>query len=499
MGAAFVSFAVSFGISFFLTPYIVRSLGPEAYGFIGLTTNILGYTSLITIALNSMAGRFVTIKYTAGDIENANKYYASVFYSNIFLASVILLFTIGCVTWLEYMIEIPKDLIFDVKLLFSLLAFNQIVGLVFGIWGVATFIKNRLDLSNIRGIIGNLLNATILVTLFTAFSPHIWYMGVAGVFMTLYTTLTNQRFARRLTPELVLNRANYEWIKVKELLLSGIWNVVSKLGSILSSGLDLLIANICIGATAMGYFALTKNVPFMILGLFQMISGVFSPILTNLYAQGKKEEMKNELFKSIRIMSMFTAIPLTCLYIYGDYFYALWLPTEDCKELQMLTILGTFALPYTLPLEALWNIFTITNKLKYSTIFSLVESLVVFSLVMSSMIIVEDTHTKLIILACTRSICGVVRGFIFLPIYGAHCLELKKSIFYKTILTSLLYIAICLISCYIIRQLGAVDTWFKLVGVGILVTIICVSLSILIILSESDRKFLYKKITHQHA
>ena len=100
MLASLLTFIVGLGIRFVLTPYVVSSLGPEAYGFIGLTANILGYTGLLTIALNSMAGRFITIAYSSGDIDKANKYFASVFYSNIILASVMLLISIGCFIWL---------------------------------------------------------------------------------------------------------------------------------------------------------------------------------------------------------------------------------------------------------------------------------------------------------------------------------------------------------------------------------------------------------------
>ena len=230
MLASMITFTVGLGIRFGLTPYIVRTLGPEAYGFVGLASNILSYTGLITVALNSMAGRFITINYVEGHIDAANKYFSSVFFSNIILAFIILLFSIGCVIWLEYLINIPDVLIFDVKLLFSLLALNNVIGLVANVWCTATFIKNRLDLSNIQGIIGNLLNATILICLFSCFAPHIWYMGAAGLVLTIYTVLVNKKFSTILTPELKINRANYDFTKVVELLKSGMWNLISKLG-----------------------------------------------------------------------------------------------------------------------------------------------------------------------------------------------------------------------------------------------------------------------------
>ena len=53
MIANFVNFGISLCISFFLSPYIVRTIGVEANGFITLANNFVSYTSLITIALNS--------------------------------------------------------------------------------------------------------------------------------------------------------------------------------------------------------------------------------------------------------------------------------------------------------------------------------------------------------------------------------------------------------------------------------------------------------------
>ena len=38
--ASIVSFAVTVGINFFLTPYLVKEVGSDAYGFIGLAITL---------------------------------------------------------------------------------------------------------------------------------------------------------------------------------------------------------------------------------------------------------------------------------------------------------------------------------------------------------------------------------------------------------------------------------------------------------------------------
>lgn len=494
MVATLVTFAVGLGIRFFLTPFIVGNLGAAAYGFIGLSANILSYTQLITIALNSMAGRFITISYIEGKVDQANKYFASVFYSNIILSIFVLLFAVVCVINLEYLIEIPAELVSDVKLLFGLLTLNSIISLMTGVWATATFIKNRLDLSNIRGIIGNILNAGSLIVLFAFFTPHIWYVGFAGLILTLFISISNFGFSKKLTPDLIVQKANYEFKKVKELLLSGLWNVLAKLGDLLDQGFDLLFANIFIGAVAMGYFSMAKALPFIILSLFQTIASVFAPVLTQLYAEGKKTDLEIELNKTIRILGLFTSLPIVCLYVFGDSFYNLWLPSEDGHGLHVLTILGTLTIVVAMPLEALWNIFTITNKLKYSTLTMFANSILTFSTVLCCMFIFEDAQTKLIILASVRSFWGIIRSLTFLPMYGAYCLQLPKASFYPPILKTLACFALSLLICLPLRWMLTIDSWWMLIAVCSIACLICLLLGYFIILTHSDKEFLVKTI-----
>ena len=87
MSANIITFVINTAISFFLSPFIVRNVGVDAYGFIGLANNFISYATLITVAINSLSGRFVTVKIYENDMESANKYFSSVFIANTILAS----------------------------------------------------------------------------------------------------------------------------------------------------------------------------------------------------------------------------------------------------------------------------------------------------------------------------------------------------------------------------------------------------------------------------
>ena len=492
--ASITTFLVGMGISFLLTPYIVGDLGAAAYGFVGLSTNIIDYTTLITIALNSMAGRFITICYTQGKIDDANKYFSSVFYSNLILATLIILAMGCCVFYLEKIFEIPTNLVVDVKILFTLLSLNSIIGLLTNIFAIATFVKNRIELSSLRQIISRVIQALSIILLFCYMPSHIWYVGLAGMLAALYTAYFNYRYTQILTPELKLSINFFDINKVKELLSSGLWNTFNKLGIILGQGLDLLIANLYIGATAMGVFSISRQIPFIIISFCSTISAVFAPSLTHLYAQNDLEQFKNETNKAIRILGFFVTIPLSFLYIFGEDFFALWIPNQDSSLLYLLSVLCGLELSLSLPLEVLWNIFTITNKLKVSSIFMFCNHLLTFIIVFISMYFIDNISIKLIILASTRTILGIIRSLTFLPIYGARCINAPWFSFFTPLIKSMISTSIISIILYFIRQVINHHTWSSLIFIIFITLMVSVITNCLIVLTKNDRVYINQKL-----
>lgn len=462
MASSIAVFTLNLCVSFFLTPFIVSRLGTAAYGFVGLSNNIIGYTALLTIAVNSMAGRFVTIKVHEGNIRQANIYLSSVFFANIILAALIMAVLAVIVLFLPVIINIPDALVNDVRVLFSLLALSSCLGLVVGIISVSTFICNRLDFSNIRTLIGTVIRVVLLLLMFGLLPPKLWYIGISVLVMEIYGIITNYWFFRNLTPELVIRRSHFDFKKLKEVTLAGAWNILNKLSEILSRGLDLLLANLFIGATAMGQLSISQTLPLLILSFTGALTANFAPEFTRMYAQGQTNLLKAELLKSVRISSLISCIPLTLVFVYSDVFYSIWLPTEDAKLLYKLTAYGSIGLIFALPLESLWNIFTITNTVRKSSLNLIYFSICQFGLVMLLMTLTENMLLRLFLLVGCRVLFNSVRCLTFLPAYGAKCLGFKWSLFYPVILRNVLCIAIAFGLSSVFKYLAVPDSWLSL-------------------------------------
>lgn len=494
--AQVVSFAVQLAINFLLTPFIVAKLGADAFGFIGLAENFVLFAQIVVIALNSMAGRFVAVAYHQNKLNEVNALFSSVFYSNVFLATAVFFISSMCVLYLEKMILIPQHLVLDVKILFSLIFLNFIVSIIFSTFQVATFIKNRLELNAVRNVSSNVIRVIVLLVAFSLFSPQLWYVGLAAVLCTFYISMCNLRYTRLLTPEIVVSFQYCKISKIKELLCSGIWNSVTKLGNMLGQGLDLLFADLFIDAMAMGTLSITKKIPVVILSLVSTVCAAFAPSLTKKYAQQENESLKEELLFSVRLAGCIALLPCCFIIVFGDKFYTLWTPSVNCHELHMLTIIGIISMPTAMALEGVQNIFTVANKVKmYSIVTFCINIASFFTLLLGISFVSQEWRIYFLVLA--TSSYSLLRVGVFLPIYGAHCIKERKSFFYKTIFNMHAALFICTGILIGVKRVYCIESWLDLCIAAAVSFVASFLLSYLLILTSEERnrmkRFIRKK------
>lgn len=496
MGSTIAVFVLNLGISYFLSPFIVKKLGVAAYGFLGLSNNIIGYTGLLTIALNSMAGRYVSLNYHAGNIEESNRYRTSTYFANLFMA-VVLVVGLGVFTiFMEKIVNIPPQQVSDVKLLFVLLFINAAIGLATSLYGYATFIKNRLDLTNTRILVGTVIRTALTVIAFGFFPAELWYMGGIAIIISFYNIYTSYRFHRLLTPELKIRRRHYDFKCVKEMTMAGIWNLLTSLSSILSHGLDLLLSNVFISAYFMGVVSLSKSIPWLILGLFASLANTFHPEYMEFYAQKNMDKLKETLLRSIRILGLFTAIPCSILFSYGDIFYTLWLPAgQDIGLIYRLTCITMTGIIVTLPTQALWYIFTMTNKVKQSSLNLIKFGIVNVTLIVIAMHFINSDLYKVYALVMIQASVMFVRFICWLPSYGAKVLGLPRFTLLRPTLLILLSTAILtMVSLTIKNFLIHQYSWGALIGASVVTTLTGIVINYGLSLTEADRLFIKTRI-----
>ena len=484
MISAIVSYGLSLLVSFFLSPYIVNTVGVEANGFITLANNFVTYASLLTIALNSMASRFVTIKLEQGKIEEANIYYNSVLAGNIVMCIGLAAVAIPCLIFLEYIIAIPNHLIYDVKLLFLFIFLNFLFSIFSSTFAISTFATNRLYLTNVRTAESQLIRVVILLLLFLTFSAYVSFVGVATLLSTAYLTFFNLYYRKKLLPQIHLKRAYVKLKAVLEVVASGIWNTITRLGQILLNGLDILIANLFINPTAMGVLSLAKVLPQAVLGLVGAMANVFTPDLTIDYAKGNISSVVKNVKYSMKVMSVIVTLPIVVIIVIGDQFFQLWTPTQDANLLHLLSILGLSCVIVSGGINVIYNIFTVVNKLKLNALTVLLNGAISTCIVF---LLLKTTNLGLIAIVATSEIVGLVRILVFVVPYGAKCLNQPWYTFYPEAIRPLVPAILSIALGYLIKGIFPVSSWVTFILFCIVLALAALCLNIFILLNREDR------------
>lgn len=495
--ASIISFAVNVGINFFLTPYLVKSLGNEAYGFIGLANNFVQYANVVTVALNSISGRFISIEYHRGNVDKASKIFSSVLVADIVIAIAMLICASVITLTVDKFLNVPESLVTSVKLTFAITFATFIVSVITAIFTTAAFVKNRLDINSVRDILSNLIKVAVVVGLFTFLPAQLYFLAIATLVSGLFLLVANITVKKRILPEVKINIKDFSFGLVKTLLGAGIWLSFSQLCNVLMTGLDLLICNLTLGAGLMGILSISKTVPVCLGNLITTIGHVFTPHFTIRYAKNDIDGLVEETKFSAKIMNFIMVVPLTGFVVFGNQFYTIWQPTKTSDEIlmiQILSVLTCLAFIFSCMTQCHMMLFTVCNKLKLPVITNLIIGGGSVAIVLVALNFFNLGENGVYVIAGTSSILLSIRSLTFVPMYAAHILGRKISTFMPQVLRGLITFAILIGLFYIAGLFLPMNNWGSFIASCLGVGAVGYVLTIPLLFSKKEIKKLRYKI-----
>lgn len=439
--ASLIAFCVNIGINFFLAPYLVGELGEEAYGFIGLSTDFIQYGTIITAALNSMSGRFISVEYHRGKIEKASRIFSSVLVANLILAGVLLIVSGGIVFYLDIILDIPAKLVATVKITFAITFLTFVVSVITAIFTTASYVKNRLEIDSIRDIASNLFRVALIVMLFTVFDAQLYFLALAGLGRGVMLLVTNVTVKRKILPEVQVKFSRFDKGIVKTLLMSGVWMSCVQLSSVLMNSFDLLICNVALGAGLAGLLAISKTVPSSMNILISTLATIFSAHYTILFSKDKIKELVQEIKFTSKIPMFIMTVPLAGFMVFGKEFYSLWQPTlsaEKINMVQLLSVIACFLCLFISMTQCCIMVFSVVNKLKIPVLVNIGIGIASVMIVIAVLIFGGLEEKGVYIIAGVSSVLMSMRTLGFVPVYSAKLLGEKWTVFYPEIIRGMI-------------------------------------------------------------
>lgn len=479
-----VATVFAFGISFFITPLVTESLGAAAYGFITLANTFVGYAMIVMTALSSYATRFVAVEYHKGNQKKASCYFSTLIVAGFVLSVVLFVVLVLVAINIGSLMDVPENLLPDVIHLMLLVFVNFFVTMAGTLFSCAAYIKNRLDVYGIIQSVSYVAEAVILLALYSTMPPMTWYYGAALLVAGIVVALGNVWIYRRYVPEIEIKISLFSFGDLKTLLVNGVWNSVNALGNTLNSGLDLVIANLYLNAACMGQIAISKTFSGVFSRFFQLISQAFQPMFLESYSRGDKKGLLKELNLSMKLSSCASNVLFAGFFALCPAFYRLWIPGQDLGTLYILTMLTVACSAAEGPVNPLYYVYTLTTRNRLPCFVTLSGGLIN---VIGMVILLTCTDLGLYAVPFTTAVIMGLINLVFNPMYIAHCLGERVTLFYPPLLRIAASLGCMCVLFVIVSRLVPNETWSSFVLSALVCAFIGIVIHFAVALNRNER------------
>lgn len=495
--ASVVVFAVQMVISFWLSPYILEQVGEEAYGFLNLANSFVSYASLIVVAINSMASRFISVEYNKGNIKEAKEFFVSVFLINCVLAALMLIFSGIIVLNLEHVIHISEELVLQVKWTFLFSFMNMGVSFIGTAYAAAAFVTNKMHLNSAVQIVSNVTKSVLVLVLFLVFPAKIYLLSIATLVAGVTTLIGNYILTKRLLDDFDIHLSLFDIKKIIILIKSGVWMLISNISNLLLNGLDLLITNQMISGILMGRLSVAKLLPTALASMLNYFSSVFTASLTQTFAKDTNQRLLEESLFQLRMLGFIFTVPFAGIVVYGSDFLGLWLAkykysAGDLRQIYILMLITLADIAISTYMYSVHSVFMALNKVKVYAITLLISSILSAGI---TFVLVKDTALGVYAVAGTSvAILGITHAII-VPGYAGVLLKQNVAIYWMDEIRAWIsLLALCGVF-FAISHLFEIDSWGSFVIVVAINGLIGYMLSFLVILKKEEKQFFINKLT----
>ena len=191
------------------------------------------------------------------------------------------------------------------------------------------------------------------------------------------------------------------------------------------------------------------------------------------------------------ILSIIISIPIGIIMSFGYDFYSLWIPQENIKIVAILSTLSCIVYVVSAPMNAVYNLFTVTNKVKSLAMVMLASGFLSTVLVF---LLLGTTSLGVYAVVCCSVAIGIMRNILFVAPYAAKMLGFSIFTFFPEIIKSIFSVLNVMLLSFVVKKAINVDCWTNFFLASICVALIAVVINFAFLLNQELRHKIIGKI-----
>ncbi len=325
-------------IGFFLSPFIVHSLGTTGYGLWTLVLSLTGYFGLLDLGIRSSVGRFVARYLALNDDRSSNRILSTAF---VILACGGLLALAGTIVVVKFFFgsfHVEPQYAAAAQTALVITGLTMSCTLPLGTFSSLLVAMERFDILSGVTIIGELTRAALIVV--TLRSGHgLVAVALIALIISIAQYSTMALFAKWLHPALSLSWHLVDRPAFRELFGFGIYRFIWIVANQLIFYSDSVVIGIFLGAKAITYYAIAGSLINYGRTFVSLVTDTFYPAATRLDAMQDMEGLRELLILGTKV-ALLVALPLCIGFTFlGQQFIVLWMGKAYSSSALFLIVL----------------------------------------------------------------------------------------------------------------------------------------------------------------
>jgi O-antigen/teichoic acid export membrane protein len=329
--ANWTTFLISAVVGFLLTPFIVRTLGPEAYGAWVLLASLVGYLGILDLGVQGAVTRYVAAHHSAARHDEAGHLVSAALVLFGFSGAVAILLTATFATFgLDYL-DLPPDLQDVARSILMIAGLNLAVSLVSGVFGGTVVGVQRFEVVNSVYVASSIARALAIVVCLSA-GGRLLTLALIQLAGSVATGLALAWFSRRVYPELRIGLRRWRRRHLRIIVSFGSVATLLQVASLIMSHTDTLMIGLLLSVAEVTFFAIALS---LIDYARQVVSGVshtITPMVGALQAADRSDDVHNALLTGARVATLMLLPILLTFMIRGSTFIGLWMGPEYAES-----------------------------------------------------------------------------------------------------------------------------------------------------------------------
>lgn len=491
--ASLFNVAASVASMLLLLPIINGSLGLEAYGYAAVALSFINIATIVSVAVTSMASRYIAIPLNQGERGTAQVYFNTVAVACCclgivqFLIFVVLSQNVNCV------MNVSKDLQNQVSLLLIILSGSFFCTLVKTPCVSGLYFSNKLYINYLFMGASHLARIVAPLLLFPLVGAYLWIPYAGALVLDLFSTVYFFTTYSKHMPELSLSPRHFSWSSLRDLITNGVWISVTKAGAVLLSTISLYLTNLFLSGYESGIFATITQLQSFLAVFTTAVVSVFVPGLYKAFAEGEEtlsaEFRRGHISVSIILGGCFGLVCALAI-----PFMSVW-TNEDISPYVVVIFVMMFYPILTYPTEYINQLFITKKYVKMPALATIAFGVFNLALTLLFSLVLK---WGMLGIALAQALSVILRNyFVYIPM-ASRLLGKKFSLFsiYKLELQALLVGCCTFLESMMLCHLTLPNNWPSLIITG-LVSLLIAGVFVLLFFPSKERKkllnFLRKK------